>query len=147
MIRYFSPDDDALREIARSMRPADIAECRAADQDPVFSITESARKSAMAWVAHDEIGPVAAFGVVPFGGAGAPWALASVRAIGHRRRLLRDAPHFIELMRRRFPKLVNFVHAENVAAVRWLTFVGFRVYPAAPHWDTGAPFRKFTMGI
>ncbi len=147
MIRPGPPTELELDALVRDMRGADVAECLAAGQSPRFALTESARLSAMCWTAFDDAGPLCAFGAVRFGMAGAPWLLGTDRLHSHRRSLMRLAPSYIAAMRKQFAYLVNFAHADNGDAVRWLRRIGFVVEPAAPHWSSGEPFRRFTLGL
>lgn len=90
------------------------------------------------------------FGVAPLGGAffsdvGVPWMLGTDLVRRHQRLLMRDSPAYIRAMLDQFPNLLNFVHAENVEAVRWLKRMGFTLHPAAPHGPFGALCHKFEM--
>ena len=62
----------------------------------------------------------------------------------HRRNLAREAPHYIRLMLKDHPRLINRVHAANTVAVAWLRRVGFTLHPATPE-PNGEMFHTFEM--
>ena len=89
------------------------------------------------------------FGVTPLdsllGERGAPWALGTDLVTQHQRAFIRHAPQYIEKMLAAFSHLLNFVHAENDAAVRWLRRTGFELHPAKEHGPHGEMFHLFEM--
>jgi hypothetical protein len=41
------------------------------------------------------------------------------------REFIRQCPAYVDRMQARFPRLENFVHAENRLSIRWLKWCGF----------------------
>lgn len=131
------------------MREADRAEALALGVLPGRALRDSVARSAITWVAWDDEEPVALLGVIPqsslLGERGVPWMIGSDRAPLHRRALIAAAPAYIGEMLAAYSHLLNFVHADNHAAVRWLRRVGFTVQAAAPYGPRGAMFHRFEM--
>lgn len=149
MIEFVAPRDEHLVQIAATMRPADVAEIIASGRElPLESLRRSVAFSTHCAVAQYEETPLFVCGVAPLsalGGVGAPWLLGSVAMEQHTRRLVQIAPAYIAAMLRAYPTLVNFVHAENRRAVRWLRAAGFTLDPAHPYGPQGALFHRFEM--
>jgi len=60
--------------------------------------------------------------------AGSPWLLGSQQLVTNPRvtiTFIRAATHWVERNLRKYPMLLNYVHAENAVALRWLTHLGF----------------------
>lgn len=114
----------------------------------INEIEQSIRGSLLSWsgFADGELNCV--FGVGPLSvvtGKGAPWMLGTNALEKNSRILIRKTPDYISTMLRAFPHLVNYVHADNIVAVRWLRRLGFDIHPAEPYGVKGAQFHKFTM--
>lgn len=137
---------------------AELASClRAADRLELGAMgltTEAIAKSVLCSVwaktirADGQMG--AMMGVAPLSGSffsdtGVPWMLGSDLVRKHQRCLMRMSVPYIFDMLDTFPHLLNFVHAENHEAVRWLKRMGFALQPAAPHGPKGALCHRFEM--
>jgi hypothetical protein len=75
------------------------------------------------------------YGVVPthLYGVGAIWMLATddiERMRGYVKKNSRDK---VAMLNRMFPVLMNYVHADNSVAIRWLAWCGFDVYAPDVH--------------
>lgn len=131
------------------MREADREEALALGVLPGIALRDSVARSAATWVAWDEREPVALLGVIPqatlLGERGVPWLIGTDAAPLQRRALIALAPVYIGEMLAAFSHLLNYVHADNHAAVRWLRRVGFQVQAAAPYGPRGAMFHRFEM--
>jgi hypothetical protein len=149
VIEFVAPRDEHLVQIAKTMRPGDVTEVACASGDtPLAALRRSVAFSTHSAVALYEETPLFACGVAPLsalGGIGAPWLLGSVAMEQHTRRLVQIAPAYIAAMLRAYPVLVNFVHADNRRAVRWLRAAGFTLHPAVPYGVSQAPFHRFEM--
>jgi hypothetical protein len=128
------------------VREADVAEVLAASgRSPEHALLEGIHASTHAWTFEVGGVPCAVFGVAPFlPDMGAPWLLASTEFRAHARRLLAEAPRFLDRMHRQYPLLCNFVDARNLPAIRFLRHVGFTLAPARPYGYAGLPFHRFT---
>lgn len=93
--------------------------------------------------------PVCMFGAAPFsimGGMGTAWMIGS-RALDRysvQRSLLLLSVPAVEYMQAQFPRLLyNFVDARNLAAIRWLRWLGFQFGDPIPYGVDGLPFLPF----
>ena len=136
--------------IADNLRAADRAELRASGAgDARRAIERSIAVSVYAWTAEVGGQPAMVFGVRAggddlFSPVGIPWALGTDAVAANQRALVALAPGYIREMLRAFPTLINYVHAENVRAVRWLKRAGFTLDPAQPV-ASGALFHRFIL--
>jgi hypothetical protein len=135
--------------LAPRLRPADELECRALGMAPYEALRTSIARGlwAEAYLVDGEVAAIVGLGLSSFlGGHGVPWLLTSAIVECHRKTFLRCSRDTLARMMAEVPLLVNWVHAENVQAIRWLRWLGFDVAaePVAlpPH---GAPFHRFQM--
>ena len=142
-----APHARDLVELASRIRPCDRAELEACNHSVLAAVTHSACSSTLCWAVREGDVLMCIFGVCPLpghSGVGTPWFLGTT-AIGpqHARALIAAPGPYIAAMLDAFPRLVNYVHAENEASVRWLRQLGFTLDPAAPFGPKGALFRRF----
>ena len=139
---------DILR-LAVNLRQADRDELAACDHFDAFAAVEhSVRHSTLCWAVCAPGELLAVFGVCPLAGhpgVGTPWLLATEAAAHHVRPLIELPGPYIARMLDAFPRLVNFVHADNTRSIRWLRRLGFSVDQSAPFGPNGAPFHRFEM--
>jgi len=76
---------------------------------------------------------------------GVPWLLTSDLVEEHAMAFLRRSKRWVASTKREYDLLLNFVDARNTMAVRWLGWLGFRLYPAEPYGVDGLPFHLFEM--
>lgn len=149
-LRVRRPHVRDLVELAARLRPADRDELEACNHfDAQAAVTHSACSSQLCWAVHEGDTLLCIFGVCPLPGfpdVGTPWLLGTT-ALGaaHARTLIEFPTPYIALMLRAFPRLVNYVHADNLTSVRWLRRLGFVLDRAAPFGPNGAPFHRFEM--
>lgn len=96
--------------------------------------------------------PVCMFGATPRDlllGIGVPWMVGTdrLRSWPAQKALLSLSRPCVEAMRAEFPHLVNVVHGDNAAAIRWLRWLGFSIHPAQPYGPDREPFHLFTLGF
>lgn len=146
-----NPTVDDVLYVATHMRAADIAECNAMGERDMVDVLRTGVQSSV-WsktvLLHDV--PVCILGVAPHGSlltatSGIPWMLGTDLAVLDRRAFIRTAPAYIEKMLGTFSHLLNYVHADNVMAVRWLRRAGFTLHPAVEAGPYGAMFHLFEM--
>lgn len=132
--------------IGAHMREADRRETFASSGRAPLDIAQmSLAASAMAWAATIEGRPVAMWGVVPTEewATGAVWLLAT-EEIGRMAWLIaREAGSYVSVMHGAFPRLGNFVAADNVNCQRWLRRLGFTVEAEVHHRRRGVDFKVF----
>jgi hypothetical protein len=136
-----------LGEVLRlKLREIDQIECRAATGLTVQqSLYESLSTSKdVLWVITIDKRIIGVFGVAPlWNGAGAPWLLATDELPTITRRFLRDSKAVIDIWRRNYSCLTNFVAVENTEAIRWLTWLGFTILPQ--RWTFANPEVAFVQ--
>lgn len=151
-VSHRNPTLDDVLHVATHMRAADIAECNAMGERDLVDVLRTGVRSSV-WshtVLIDDV-PACILGVAPHGSlltatSGVPWMLGTDLVTRHRRAFIRTAPAYIEKMLGTFSHLLNYVHAENVQAVRWLRRAGFTLHPAVQAGPYGAMFHLFEMG-
>lgn len=136
-------------ELGANLRRVDRDELAACDHfDALAAVEHSVHASTLCWAARDADRVLCIFGVCPLvghPGVGTPWFLGTEALATHGRTLIAAPGVYIARMLDAFPRLVNFVHAENSVSLRWLQRLGFAVDPVAPFGPNGAPFRRFEM--
>jgi hypothetical protein len=137
-------------ELARTMRPEDRAEVWASDgHTPEEAIQSALAASSEAWAGLVDGRVICLFGVSKLtflGDAASPWLLGSTEIPRHFRHFLRAGRVVVKTWKERYPVLVNFTDSRYSAAVRWLSWLGFTIHPAAPHGPFGVPFHRITIG-
>lgn len=127
-----------VRECLNSLCDEDRAELAAAGVVDAQAMLEGQAVTAVL----DGERCVALFGVNVHQGAGIPWMLTSTAmAQAERASVARSAMCVVAGMRRDFGHLVNWVHAENRRAVRFIEWLGFTVEPEPV--GPGGAFRLF----
>lgn len=135
--------------IAANPRPADVAELWAAARaTPGYCMRAGLRVSVQAYTGLVDGVPACMFGVNPIstiGGTGVPWMVGSTLLSDHgaHRALLRLAREPLARMQAAFPFLCNAVDARNVAAIRWLKWLGFEFCNPIPCGPDDLPFLPF----
>lgn len=145
----------------RQMLEQDIediaADARQADLDEIEEGCGVAIREALLLGWHSSVAPMviawgdvplAAFGEVshsPGAGIGLPWLVSTNAIEKHARPFLRICKPLVQQMLERHIQLINFVDARNLAAIRWLEWLGFTMEEAAPYGPHGLPFRKFHL--
>ncbi len=115
---------------------------------PMPGIVKSVKASCMSAVVCAGDTPLAVMGLVKKGtlsNTGVPWLLASNTAMLHRKSFLLESPPVIQEMLNVCPNLVNWVHSDNIASIRWLRWLGFTIDPAKPVNSNGDLFHRFHM--
>lgn len=145
------------------VRPATLEDCntlgpllRQADKEelklscghaPIEALALSMEASDTAYVACDESDiPFAMFGVVQAetGFIGVPWMLGSSGIYQHALQFKRECREWLETISKDYQILVNYVHADNHKAIRWLQWLGFQLIYLNTEYGVGkAPFYEF----
>jgi hypothetical protein len=136
-----------IRTIADRMRTADRDEVFAASgRSPLSALTFSYRHSSLAWTALFDGRPEVMWGVGDINiltGIGAPWLLGTDAVEENFRGFLRISRDWPAQLLNRYGLLRNFVDARNTVSLRWLEWLGFRLFE--PVEINGHPFRLFEM--
>lgn len=149
MVEFVQPMQRHVLELAEHIRPADRVELAACG----FDDPQRAIEASLAWsthmvaaVAEGRCGAI--MGVSPLSmleGRGSPWMLGTDLVVKHRRALMAHTPAYIRAMLHAYPHLVNYVHADNDVAVRWLRRAGFTLHAPEPYGTRGELFHRFEM--
>lgn len=151
---YFRPAEahDA-RYLATRLRPGDVAELIAQsgpDCDIQGVLLSSLAMSSTCWAGCAADGePMSLLGVSPIcllDGIGMPWMLCSTRVEQFPKAMLKEGRLKIKEIQVLYPNLINYVHAGNEPAVRWLRRLGFSIHDPEPYGVAGEMFSRFTMG-
>ena len=81
----------------------------------------------------------------PSGAAGVPWLLSTVYTAAHKMGFLNASAEAVKGMIDEHGVLMNYVHADNHLAIRWLKWLGFEMGDITPYGPNMAPFRRFEM--
>ncbi|MDR2488772.1 MAG: hypothetical protein LBD42_04695 [Desulfovibrio sp.] len=116
--------------IAARMREEDRREVWASHRHtPGQALENGLARSELAWTCFVHGKPAFMWGAARQGSlisrTGAPWLLGTEGIYMVRREFLKQSRAYVELMQKRFPRLENFVHAENRLSIRWLQWCGF----------------------
>ncbi|QND53460.1 DUF2833 domain-containing protein [Phyllobacterium sp. 628] len=121
-----------VRTVARRMRKADRDEVSAASgRLPADALIYSLRKSSVAWTALIDGVPELMFGVGDLNvlaGVGAPWLLGTDAVEKNYVAFLRGSVDWRDQLLRRYPVMRNFVDVRNQASIRWLRWLGFKLF-------------------
>jgi hypothetical protein len=114
---------------------------------PITALTLSMNASEAPYVAVDEWDvPFAMFGVVDAVdlNVGVPWMLGSSGIYSHAKEFTSECKQWLATVSQGHHVLVNYVHAENHKAIRWLKWLGFQFIYLDPEYGVGkAPFYEF----
>ena len=121
-----------IPHIAANMRQADQKEVMASHgHSPELALQSSLNHSVLAWTCLVRNKPAFMWGVCPTQGVlgleGSPWLLGTNQIFEVRRDFLRCCPCYVDKMQAVFPKLWNYVHADNKVSQRWLKWCGFKI--------------------
>ena len=138
------------RELARIMREDDKIEVKASGGlDPEKAVRASINRSAEAWAVYTTDASnklLVVFGVAVFdSGWQAPWALSSIHAPKHPVTYWRASKAIVPLLRDRYPKMVQMIHARYTPALRWAERLGFRVEPPVRFGAENTLFCRVSM--
>ncbi len=136
-----------IAPIAENLRDADILEIRlSSNKTPLQAVSEGFEQSIMVWTGMYGDVPIGMFGLCSLtilGNTGVPWLLGTDEMMKIRRQFLTDSKPYIDQMLSIHPRLVNFVHVDNSAGIRWLHWLGFDMQPPVKAGPYGALFHKF----
>lgn len=121
--------------IAEHIRPADLAEFQAVHGPGAGVLGALMRgyfKSTRAWVGHIDGTPTALFGYVKMGEMGIPWMVATEDFKRYAKSSITKWHPLLDEMQNDCKTLINYVHAENHDAIRWLRYMGFFLLPKVP---------------
>ena len=140
---FSTPTEDDMREIARKMRREDRLEIVGLLGDNIeAACLHSLRMSNAAYICKCDGVPLAAFGVAD----GVIWMLATKETAKHKVYTGKWTLRGIRAFMKDWDYLYNFVDKGNDDTIRWLKWMGAKVYPPRPYGLYGNLYHKFTFG-
>jgi hypothetical protein len=142
---------DHARAMAPHLRTAEVQEVMAASGlTPEQTLLAELAQSlvAWAWLVDGQVGCM--FGVVQpslLDEESYPWFLTTALVEQHARQFARCCKQLLPELLRHYPKLIGQVDARYRLSIRWLTWLGATLQPAAPYGVAGLPFHRFTLGV
>lgn len=142
---------ELLQQVAASVRPDDEREIWAASRLPTLEALRLSclgSRNPLVGKAGDSV--LCAFGVAQrsllFSNDGEPWMVATYALERHARRFLRVSREVVNHWRKEYDVLENWVDARNIAALRWLSWLGATLeQPARPYGAEQRPFFHFYL--
>ena len=144
--------------IAADARMGDITEMAALGTTVSAAMVDGLERSDWALTGMIDDVPVCMFGVAPRSiilGEGVPWMLSANGLERAQVKFLKACRPAVKAMTNSYPRLMNFVHADNRVTIKWLRWLGFSFAP--PNWPkdealprysvNGQPFLLFSIGF
>lgn len=143
-IRKATPED--VDYLSIHMRRSDKREIEAFSGRRARQSLEMGMSLGEAYTAHYDGVPVLMFGVTSphnLTGHGVPWMLVSNKMTIPPRKVLLASKRIVANMQHIYYSLENYVDVRNVAAIKWLKWLGFEFAPAIPIGKRGELFHRF----
>lgn len=144
-----SPED--VFAMGDKIRVADRLECWAAGHIwAEEAIMRGLASSTRAWTARADGVILSILGVEPVSaltGLGRPWMIGTDSLETYAVAAIRESRPALAIMHQLFPRLENWVDARNLKSIRWLRWLGFKVYTPKPWGIEQMPFHRFTRGL
>jgi hypothetical protein len=144
-----SPED--VFEMGDNIRVADRLECWAAGHIwAEEAIMRGLASSTRTWTARADGLILAVLGIEPVSaitGLGRPWMIGTEALETYAIATIRASRPALTIMHQMYPRLENWVDARNLKSIRWLRWLGFKVYTPKPWGVEGMPFHRFTRGL
>lgn len=140
-------EDDHVVPLIGNLRSADKKEVLfLTGRDPDEVLIYSWRLPYARWSIWMDADVVGVFGVTPVSynkRVATPWLLGSSRVTEMGKSFLISSGVYIDQMLHMYEHLYNYVHVDNVASKRWLTYFGFDILAAEPVGIRGELFNMF----
>lgn len=135
-----------VHQVIDNLRQADVAELNITSGNPARAVLKGWEISnyRRVFLANDE--PIVVYGVAPSpfdDDDGVPWMVATPEIDRVPRAFLQACRVEIDRMRSGYVELRNATHKDNVTAIQWLRWLGFRVSDQAV--GPGGALRMFSM--
>lgn len=135
-----------IPHIARRVREEDRRELALLGLEPDQALRLSLRSALAAWTGTVDDVPVCMFGVSPGEfGEGRPWMIGTADLDRFAMIFLRRNKVKLEEMLDLRPVLANYVSAENVRAIQWLSWLGFTIEAPLSWGRSRQPFHRFEL--
>jgi len=151
-VRIVRVEPAHVDELARRMRPDDVAEVKAASgATPDVAVALSVWASRETWSVFFDGELVCIWGVCPAGDCtalsprGWVWMLTTDTVEKHKRQFWKCCWDILPDLFSRWDLLANYIDARHEVAIRWGHKLGFQFREPAPFGVEGLPFRMFTV--
>jgi hypothetical protein len=138
-----------LHARAIELRPGDAREIAALGETPEEGIGRSLARSlwADAYLAEGEVAAIAGLCMPSLlGPIASLWLVTGKPVDRHRKEFLALTRQRVAEVRKDWPVLVDYVHADYAEALRWLHWLGFTIAPPQPYGRLGALFCRASIG-
>lgn len=139
-------NDEDITSVASNMCEADILELQLSDGlSPFDALSRACKESTEAYTIVGSDGELLGmFGLSYVDDlVGSPWMLSTGKLSNYYVKFLRQSRQWVEDANNRRGVLVNYVHAENDNAIKWLRFLGFSFIRKVGYGASNAPFYEF----
>ena len=137
------------RELAINLRKADRKELIGIVGDALLQEIEYCiEASEQAFVCECDGKLMAAFGVYrtsPFENIGVIWMLATTETVKHKVYVGKWTKKGLQAFLKDWDLLYNYIDQGNSETIKWLKWLGAKVYPAQPYGLYGLPYHKFVF--
>ena len=146
-IRYVKATQELCNYIADHLKKEDFAEIvGATGVGPRREIDFCCRYSEWSMVALIDEKPVAVFGirpVDPINRIGVVFLLTTEETLRHKIMTGRETKRAMRYFLEDWEMLYNYCDEGNKLVLRWLKFLGAKIYPAEPYGFFGRPYHRF----
>lgn len=143
-LTFHPPTPASVAYIARRLRMADRTELAVTSPGEAVDqvLADSVEASRWSIVAAVDGNPAVIYGVAPTTDPliGRPWMLSTDDLLKIRRPFIERCRDEVRLMQQRYAVLTNEVHRDNIAAIRWLEWLGFHIDRDKPVGPNGELF-------
>ena len=147
---YTTPTPEDMKELASLMREEDRKEIVGAVGNNIEAeCLHCLEASEVAYICKCEGVPLAAFGVIrknPWQNIGVIWMLSTKHTKEHKIYAGKWTLKGIRAFMKDWDYLYNFVDKGNDETIKWLKWMGAKVYPPRPYGLYGNLYHKFTFG-
>lgn len=141
------PTNEDVQYIVDNIRAEDEIECLSLSGSTIreaLDNTPDLLKNSQVWVVENKV--VCIFGVNPCGdGTGVVWLLATNDFDKYNKLFAVKCLSVFKKVIKDYNYLVNYVYSKNTTSIKWLEWLGFKIYDAQPVGIKGANFHKFDM--
>jgi len=143
---------DDVKYVSANLRQGDKDELQAmvlGDVSPSCAVLSSYMVSRhTTYIGYANGTPVIVFGVKPptlMGEVATPWLVGTDEVQKYSKAFLRHSLGVVELWKKQYPFMRNYVDVRNTFSIRWLQWLKFSVYYPEPYGPRNLPFHMFEM--
>ncbi len=140
------PTQEDIDYLSKHARKADVEEVYhfgGHTVEEILKVTPGLKEDHFAWVVEGKL--VAMYGVAKHPGVNAIWMLATDEFEKYKKTFRVGCKKVVEDMLNEHGHLMNYVHAKHDKALKWLKWLGFRVFSPEPVGLNGELYCRFEM--